>query len=286
MEARKDSSELGQDVHALTTFKLNPKPDDAPPFGYLLDLAKHPETLRLLFECEAVPAYDLPYLHSDQRESAFHGPLLIEPVGDECRDWLNDWLEQGKALAVSGKHLTLQIVGQHLVSLNTVQTPYGQSLLRYADPASFGSLGPSLSDAQRLRILGPCCAIQGRYMDRNWRISGKQPEDVVSPEDNPEPLKLTQENLTAIAAYRRELLSSALAESNNLEHDLVAAWFRQLEALGAPSEQGLVEGGELLIQSGLARPLNDREAKQIRQSGNHWSDKLEGIARIEPQEGT
>jgi|AntRauTorcE11898_2_1112593.scaffolds.fasta_scaffold10941_2 hypothetical protein len=285
MEPRKESSEAGQDASATTVFALNPEPPASSPFGYLVDLAKHPETLRLLFECEPAPAYDLPYLYSDDRESAYHGPLLIEPLGYECRDWLNAWSRQGKALAIYGTRLTSQITRQHLTSLNSVQTPHGNSLLRYADPATFASVGPSLDQAQRLRILGPCSAIRGHHMGQDWCLGADKPQDNTD-EYSQESLRFTQENLAFIARYRLDLLANALAESNNLKPDLVSDWFRQLEALGTPSEQDLVEGSELLISRGLTRPLNNRETLQIRQAGNYWSDKLDSIAHMEHQEGT
>lgn len=286
MEVRKDPHEQGLDAPILTEFTLNPEPDETAPFGYIVDLAKYPNALRLLFECDPAPAYDLPYLYSGYREDAYNGPLLIEPIHGESSDWLQDWLQQGKALAVFGKDLTLQSVRQHLVSLDTVQTPYGQSLFRYAAPATFASVGPSLSHLQRLRILGPLSAIRGSYMDRNWCISSQHTKGPDFPGDDQSPLELTQENLAAIADYRLELLSKAMAEGNNLEHGLIINWFRQLESLGAPNEQGLVEGSELLIRSGLTRPLTDMEVAHIRQTGSIWSDKLEAIARLESQEGT
>src|SRR5690554_5047902 len=53
--------------------------------------------------------------------------------------------QEGKALALYGSNLSLDSISQHLVTLNKVMTPYGESLFRYADSASLGTLGASLT---------------------------------------------------------------------------------------------------------------------------------------------
>ncbi|WP_187298718.1 DUF4123 domain-containing protein [Marinobacter sp. F3R11] len=259
--------------------------------GYLIDQAKHPDTLRRLFEHDPIPVYDLPYIHSEYREQACDGPVIIQPTTAWSEKWLQDWVTEGKALAVHGKTLALEEIRDHFVSLNTVSTPNGDSLFRYADPAALGSLAESLSPHQRERILGPLTAIRGHYAGTSWTLTREQPsvpQDKLQKQRNL-PLELTQENLLSVEAYRRNLLAEALANNNGLDAHTVFSWFRQLEALGAPSEQGLVEGSELLISRGFTQALSDEELTTIRtaRQGDCWSDTLDAIATLsDSQEGT
>ncbi|MGO1463149.1 MAG: DUF4123 domain-containing protein [Marinobacter sp.] len=287
----KDSTAQSQKARNTTSFYHHSGAFDAEASGYLVDQAKHPEVLRLLFEHDPVPVYDLPYIHSQYREHAYDGPLVIQPTTAESEEWLQRWLAQGSALAVYGPLLTLETIRNHLVSLNTVATPYGDSLFRYADSATLGSLGTSLSPHQRLRILGPLTAIHGCYAGENWTLTKEQPSALQDElkKQPPQPLELTQENLASVEAHRRYLLARALADSNDLEAQTVTYWLQQLETLGAPNEQGLVEGAGVLIARGFIKALSDDELATVRKTrqGADWSDTLEALeALTHSQEGT
>ncbi len=287
----KDSTALSHEAHPTTSFYQHADPLNADVYWYLVDQAKHPEVLRLLFEHDPVPLYDLPYIHSGYREQAYYGPLIIQPTTAQCKSWLHSWMTEVKALALQGPLLTLEEARDHLVSLNTVRAPHGDSLFRYADPATLGSLGASLSPHQRLRILGPLTAIHGCYGDARWSLTKQQPAtlpDELS-EQRPLPLELTQENLASVEVYRRNLLAKGLAENNGLEAHTVSCWFQQLETLGAPSEQGLIEGVGLLLSQGFARVLSGDELATVRKArqGACWSDTLEALATLtHSQDGT
>jgi len=164
-----DSTALSQKAHTTTSFYQHADPSSEDACGYLVDQAKHPEVLRLLFEHDPVPIYDLPYIYSEYREQAFDGPLIIQPTTAQSEEWLHRWMTEGKALALHGQALKLEEIREHFVSLNTVRTPNGDSLFRYADSATLGSLGASLSPHQRLRILGPLTAIHGCYAGATGR---------------------------------------------------------------------------------------------------------------------
>lgn len=287
----KDSTALSQEAHTTTFFHHHAAPLSTGACWYLIDQAKHPEALRLLFEHDPAPVYDLPYIHSKYREQACDGPLVIQPTSDQSKIWLHNWLTEGKVLALHGPLLTLQELRNHLLSLNTVRTPHGDSLFRYSDTATLGSLGTSLSHPQRLRILGPITAIQGCYAGISWSLTKDQPSARPNAlkEQDPLPLELTQENLSSVEAYRRNLLAKAFADNNRLDHHAVSCWFRQLETLGAPSEQGLLEGVGLLFKQGFTRALNKAELATVRKTrqGACWSDTLEALATLtHSQEGT
>jgi len=281
-----DTPRQSQEARAQTLFGLSPGETSTDPFGYLVDLAAHPDALRLLFERDSAPSYDLLYLYSGYREEAQAGPLLIEPLSDECDIWLKDYLQHAKALALYGANLTVQQAGQHLASLNTVQTPWGSSLFRYADPSSLRSLGPSLDPAQRQRILGPFTAIRGYYANQGWALHYLDDIQPGHGMDTSGPLTLSDHNFRAAEDFRKGLLAKAIAESGKRSPELTEQWFRQLEGLGAPSEQALVEGAEILIRAALTRPLTESELSSVRTSGKVWSDRLEALALINQQEGS
>ncbi len=148
----KDHESTGQIAPAR--FCQNPSPPPYQAGWFLVDQAKCPDALKTLFETEQRPQYDLPYLYSGFNEQAYHGPLLIEPVEEACRDWLERWLADGKALALYGQNLSIETVRDHWVSLNWINTPTGEGFFRYADPASFAGVGLSLSLHQCQRLLG------------------------------------------------------------------------------------------------------------------------------------
>jgi len=287
----KDSTALSHKAHETTSFFYHADPFKADTSWYLVDQVKHPEVLRLLFEHDPAPIYDLPYIHSEYREQAHDGPLVIQPTTRQSEEWLHGWLAKGKALALHGPLLTLEAIRDHLVSLNTVRAPQGDSLFRYADPATLGSLGTSLSHQQRLRVLGPLTALHGCYAGANWSLV-KNEAQVVSTESNElcsQPVVLTKENLAAVERYRHNFLAKSLAANNDLDEDVVSSWFQQLIILGAPNEQALVEGAELLIRQGFTRALSEDELATIRKTrqGAYWSDTLETLATLaHSQEGT
>ncbi|MGO1749581.1 MAG: DUF4123 domain-containing protein [Marinobacter sp.] len=287
----KDSTALSQTAHTTTSFYQHADPSSENACGYLVDQAKHPEVLRLLFEQDPVPIYDLPYIYSEYREQAFDGPLIIQPTTTQSEKWLHRWMTEGKALALQGQQLSLEAIREHFVSLNTARTPNGDSLFRYADSAALGSLGTSLSPHQRLRILGPLTAIHGCYAGANWALTKEHPS-VLEDEQKmqpPQPLELTQENLASVEAHRRHLLAKDLADNNELKAQTATYWFQQLETLGAPNEQGLVEGARLLIAQGFTRALSDDELTTVRKTrqGADWSDTLEALeALTHSQDGT
>ena len=287
----KDSTALSQKAHATTSFYHHKTPSNADAGWYLVDQAKHPEVLRLLFEHDPAPIYDLPYIHSEYREQAHDGPLIILPTTSQSENWLRNWLAEGRALALHGPLLTLEDIRDHFVSLNTVSAPHGDSLFRYADPATFGSLGASLSPYQRLRVLGPLTAIHGHYAGANWSLVTSKAQAVSNESDElcSQPLVLTKENLAAVERYRRHLLAKSLAQGNGLAEDVVSSWFQQLITLSAPNEQALVEGAGLLVTQGFTRALSEDELTTVRKTGQgaYWSDTLEALATLTPsQEGT
>ncbi|SOB77637.1 hypothetical protein SAMN04488490_3461 [Marinobacter sp. LV10R510-11A] len=83
-----DSTALSQKAHTTTSFYQHADPSSEEACGYLVDQAKHPEVLRLLFEHDPVPIYDLPYIYSEYREQAFDGPLIIQPTTAQSEEWL------------------------------------------------------------------------------------------------------------------------------------------------------------------------------------------------------
>ena len=287
----KDSTALSHEAQTTTSFYPHADPFNTGACWYLVDQAKHPDVLRLLFEHDPAPVYDLPYIHSQYREQAFDGPLIIKPTTSQSEKWLHNWLAEAKALALQGPLLTLEEIRDHLISLNTVRTPYGDSLFRYSDTATFGSLGTSLSHHQRLRVLGPLTAIHGCYAGTNWSLkkdhSPAHPNE--AEEQDPLPLEVTQENLAFVEVYRRDLLAKGLADNNKLAAQTVSCWFQQLTTLGAPSEQGLVEGAGLLIAQGFTSALSEAELATVSRTrqGAYWSDALEVLATLtHSQDGT
>jgi len=282
---------LSHEAQTTTSFYPHADPFNTGACWYLVDQAKHPDVLRLLFEHDPAPVYDLPYIHSQYREQAFDGPLIIKPTTSQSEKWLHNWLAEAKALALQGPLLTLEEIRDHLISLNTVRTPYGDSLFRYSDTATFGSLGTSLSHHQRLRVLGPLTAIHGCYAGTNWSLkkdhSPAHPNE--AEEQDPLPLEVTQENLAFVEVYRRDLLAKGLADNNKLATQTVSCWFQQLTTLGAPSEQGLVEGAGLLIAQGFTSALSEAELATVSRTrqGAYWSDALEVLATLtHSQDGT
>lgn len=286
----KDSTALGQKAHATPRFYHPSDPFDKGAGWYLVDQAKHPDALRLLFEQDPAPVYDLPYIHSPHREQAFDGPLIIQPTTPESEKWLHGWLTEGKALALYGPQLTLEAIRNHLVSLNNVEAPYGESLFRYADPATLGSLGNSLSPHQCLRILGPLTAIHGHYGGKNWSLARDEAHATLNEPDDlySHPLVLTKENLAAVELYRQSLLAKSIAANQGLDVGIVYTWFQQLIALEARNEQALVEGAGLLAKQGYNKELSENELAMIRKHRQEacWSDTLDAIAALaHSQEG-
>lgn len=255
------------------------------PCAYLVDLAKYPEALRLLFERDPSPVYDMPWIYTQSREEALAGPILVMPERDVCEEWLLASYQQGKALALYGRDLTLKTINQHLITLNKVVTPFGESLFRYADSASLGTLGASLTAFQRKRILGPLTAIHGHYGDTFWALQSHTDSGQSAMTSTTGPLTLTRDNLAAAEAIRKNRLIGAFAASNDYPEALVKQWCRQLEELGAPNEQGLVEGMEVLARAGFRQPLADTELGTASKSSDVWSGRLEALAQITPQEG-
>lgn len=283
----KDSTAGCADTPILSEFRTQ---DIAPEFTasfYLVDQAKEPEALKRLFELDPQPVYDLPYLYSGDRDAAFAGPLLIEPDTDTARTWLQQWTLEGRALALAGTGLQLQDVRDHLVTLTRIRTPHGEALFRYADPLSLASVGASLTACQRLRILGPLSGIHGYCGGRHWALARAEAAgSAMAGELFQKPLELSRENFDVVEAFRQDLLASALAENTaGLEPQMVKGWFRQLRALGAPSEQGLMEAASLLIRAGRSDLLQAGELARLRAAGELWSDRLEALAALEtPQE--
>ncbi|HDZ37274.1 MAG TPA: hypothetical protein ENH62_03135 [Marinobacter sp.] len=103
----KDSTALSPMAHTITSFYHHANPLSKDAHWYLVDQAKHPDALRRLFEHDPAPVYDLPYIYSGYRKQAFDGPLIIKPVDDDCKTWLNDWTTTGKALALHSPQLAL-----------------------------------------------------------------------------------------------------------------------------------------------------------------------------------
>lgn len=284
----KDHVAQGLEAPACASFLVDREPPrtDAP--WYLIDLAKCPDALRRLFEAEPIPRYDLPYLHSGHREQAYHGPLLVEPSMDDGHRWLRRWLLEGKALALYGQACLMEEVRDHFASLNWIHTLDGEGFLRYADPVTFASFGDSLSRQQCQRLLGPLSAIHGFYAESHWALIKGYPEEGTSlPNELARaPFELTRENLAAITVFRQKLLAAALADSHGLHQEVVTGWFEQLAQLGAPSEQGLVEGAELLIQAPRTGLLSDDELASLRRQGGSWADTLEALVKLQSlQEG-
>jgi hypothetical protein len=258
---------------------------------YLVDQAKHSDVLQLLFKHDPAPVYDLPYIHSQYREQAFDGPLVIKPTTSQSKKWLHNWLTAANALALQGPLLTLEEIRDHLLSLNTVRTPYGDGLFRYSDTATLGSLGASLSHQQRQRTLGPLTAIHGCHAGIHWSLSkdNSLAYAAKTAEQHPLPLELTQQNLASVEVYRRNLLAESLADNHDLAAQTVSDWFQQLIKLGAPNEQGLIEAAGLLIGRGFAGPLGkaDLAALSDARPRTCWSDTLDILATFtHSQDGT
>lgn len=286
MDIRIDVSASSPDAAAeQTEFSyITELPTDTP-CGYLVDLARFPEALRLLFELDPVPVYDLPWIYTQSQEEAYAGPILIIPERDACSEWLRASYQEGKALALYGSNLSLDSISQHLVTLNKVMTPYGESLFRYADSASLGTLGASLTALQRQQVLGPLAALHGCYNDTFWALQSCSDGNQATLPEATGPLSLGRDNLAAVEAHRKDLLIRAFADSSKRPEPIIRHWCQQLEELGAPSEQGLVEGMEVLIQAGFRQPLTATELTTARTSSDVWSGRLEALAQIVPQEG-
>ncbi|ONF42297.1 hypothetical protein BTO32_16020 [Marinobacter lutaoensis] len=286
MDIRTDVSQRSANAAAEgTEFRYTTERPADTPCGFLLDLAAYPDALRLLFANDPAPVYDMPWMYTRSPEEASAGPVLILPEREACREWLWASHRAGKALALYGHKLTLKTLCQHWVTLNTVNTPFGPSLFRYGDPASLGTLGPSLTALQRHRILGPLTAIDGHYGDPFRLLRHRLPAGDVPQPVETEPLTLTQNNLVATERFRKERLIRAFAETHGVPEALVQRWCQQLETLGAPSEQGLLEGMEVLNQSGRGRLLSDEEVSIVRNSSGAWSGRLETLAHMTHREG-
>ena len=281
----KDQESTGRIARAR--FCQNPSPPPYQAGWFLVDQAKCPDALKTLFETEQRPQYDLPYLYSGFNEQAYHGPLLIEPVEEACRDWLERWLADGKALALYGQNLSIETVRDHWVSLNWINTPTGEGFFRYAAPASFAGVGLSLSLHQCQRLLGPFAAIQGCHAGVHWSLEHYDSDNsVTSVGADPGTFQFTSNNVAAIVAYRRRLLAHSLAEQHQLPPQLLEDWFSQLTSLGAPTEKALVEASELLITAGCTALIGDQLKETLRCAGDAWSDRLEALADMDDlQEG-
>ena len=258
---------------------------------YLIDQAKHSDVLQLLFKHDPAPVYDLPYIHSQYREQAFDGPLVIKPTNIQSKKWLHNWLKEAKALALQGPLLTLEEIRDHLLSLNTVRTPYGDSFFRYSDTTTLASLGASLTHHQRLRILGPLTAIHGCYAGTHWALSNDNPlaYPAKTAEQHLLPLELTRQNLASVEVYRRNLLAESLADNHDLAAQTVSGWFQQLIELGAPNEQGLVEAARLIVSRGFTSALSDTDIAILCKPGPRscWSETLDALATLtHSQDGT
>jgi len=101
--AMKDSTARGEYAHITTSFYHHVNPPNASACGYLVDQAKNPDVLRLLFEHDPVPVYDVPYIHSEYQEQTYDGPLIIQSTTAQSEGWLHSWMPEGKALALQGK---------------------------------------------------------------------------------------------------------------------------------------------------------------------------------------
>ncbi|MAA66583.1 MAG: hypothetical protein CL581_17640 [Alteromonadaceae bacterium] len=260
------------------------------PKWYLVDLAKEPEALRALFTHDAAPVYDLIYLPKRDREMALNGPLLIEPVSDTCHDWLREWTERGRALALEGRAITLQAVRAHLVSLNQAETPYGPSLFRFADPVVLGGLGGSLTEAQCGRLLGPLNRIEGVYREMPWQLHRPEaaalaPQFESSDNVSKGRFTLTKQNIEYVEKEREQRLAKALAVHYGLELPVINAWFRHLKLLGAPSEQSLAEGAQTLSQRGFNAPLEESTLLALTRANHKWPEALDALAELEPPQG-
>ena len=104
----KDATALSHEAQTTTSFYPHADPINAGACWYLVDQAKHPDVLRLLFEHDPAPVYDLPYIHSQYREQAFDGPLIIKPTTSQSEKWLHNLLAEAKTLS---HHQRLRVLG-------------------------------------------------------------------------------------------------------------------------------------------------------------------------------
>lgn len=263
-------------------------PSSRQPKWYLIDLAKEPEALRALFTHDSAPVYDLIYLPEHDRDMALNGPLLIEPVSDNCHHWLRGWTEHGRALALEGSAMTLQTVRAHLVSLKQAETPYGLSLFRFADTVVLGGLGGSLTEAQCGRLLGPLNRIAGVYRDMPWLLHRPESARKLPIEADDGAIRhftLTKRNIEHVEKEREQRLAEALAVHYELELAVINAWFSHLKLLGAPSEQSLAEGAQTLAQRGFNTALEETTLLALTRANHNWPEALDALAELESSQG-
>ncbi|MDX1802241.1 MAG: DUF4123 domain-containing protein [Marinobacter sp.] len=264
---------------------FTPAPTERLADWYLVDLAAQPDALKTLYSIESAPDYALLYMGTSYQDVALQGPLLVKPTAPPLHQWLQTWATQGRSLALHDGGCTLQELGAHFVNLTHVHGPYGPQRFRYASAFAIGSIGPSLTANQRLRLLGPLQALHGEYDGRYWSLKRQRPDQ---PGMTASPFTLTPDNLKHHARERRRMLAESLARSYSLDTSVTATWFEQLQRLGAPSEQALVEASHILARQALVAPMTDAQIANIEQSTQNWPERLDTLMAITEQheEGT
>lgn len=275
-------SEFAADAHVNSAFVLTTTAPEQPADWYLVDLAAQPDALKTLYSIESTPDYALLYLGTPYRDVAIHGPLLIKPTAPPLHQWLQTWVTQGRSLALHGGDCTLKELNAHFINLTHVDGPYGPQRFRYASAFTLGSIGSSLTADQRLHLLGPLQALHGEYDGKYWSLQRQrsdQPGTIASP------FTLSPDNLKQHARERRRILAESLAGAYNLDASVTATWFEQLQRLGAPSEQALVEASRILARQALDAPMTEPQLTIIEQSHTHWPERLDTLlALTDPQE--
>lgn len=248
-----------------------------PAHWYLIDVAAQPDTLKTLYCVDPDPEFALPYIGSRFHDVALHGPVLIRPLSVQAQAWLKQMGSQGQAIALYGDGLATVDVSNHLATLNQADGPYGLQQFRYASPWVIGSIGLSLTDAQRLSLLGPLHAMHGQSDGKIWSLTR---ECLPSTGETTVPFRLTIDNLQNHARLRRQVLAESLAEFHDRDPALIKTWFDQLQALGAPSEQALVEATHLLVRQALGEPLGGGQMNHLQQHHENWPARLDAIATL------
>ncbi len=266
-------------------FSATALPPDEPAHWYLIDLAAQPDGLKTLYRVDPDPLYALPYIGTPYHAAAMQGPALIKPVSKQAEAWLQQMLDESQAMALYGDQLTMSDVSSHLATLSQVEGPYGRQLFRYASPRGLGSLGPSLTNTQSRRLLGPLQAMRARIDGQHWCLIRQSP---CSADVTLAPLMLTTDNLQHVARARQRSLADALAASYQLERRTVQAWFDQFIQLGAPSEQALVEASRILARQALNTPIPKTQLQTITHQQDTWPQRLDALAALadKPEEGT